>query len=260
MSLLSGLSTDSNIADEKDSVGGGSRTRESGLYPLTINLAYITKSTNGAMALNLLLADDDGEVRQQLWVTNRNGQNFYTDKKGDKQYLPGFNMANSLALLTVGKEIAALDTEDKVINLYNFDTKGDVPTKVDMIVDLLGKEVLVGLIKQTVDKTQKNPNFDQSKPEHKDTNPSYVPTGETRDENEIDKFFRAEDRMTSSEIKARATEAVFADTWDKKWTGVTRNRAKGAPAGTGTAGAPQVGGAASTKPQQSLFAKPNPSA
>lgn len=259
MSLLSNLSTSNDIADEKDSVGG-SRIRESGLYPMTINLAYLTKSTNGALALNLLLADDDGDVRQQLWITNRNGENTYTDRKGDKQYLPGFNMANSLCLLTVGKEISTLDTEDKVINLYNFETKGDVPTKVAMIVDLLGKEILVGLLKQTVDKNKENPNFDSSKPEHKDTNPKYVPSGETRDENEVDKLFRAEDRMTSSEIKAQAAEAVFVETWNKKWAGVVRMKAKGASGAAGTAGAPKPGAAAASKPTQSLFAKPNPTA
>lgn len=248
MSLLSNLSTSNDIADEKDSVGG-SRVRESGLYPMSISLAYLTKSTGGALALNLLLKDDDGDVRQQLWITNKKGENTYVDKKGDKQYLPGFNMANSLCLLTVGKEISTLDTEDKVINLYNFETKGDVPTKVDMLVDLLNKEVLVGLLKQTVDKTMKNDAGE------------YVPTGETRDENEVDKFFRAEDRMTSSEIRAQATEAVFADTWDKKWTGVTRNKAKGASGAAGSAGAPKPGAAAAaSKPTQSLFAKPNPSA
>lgn len=249
MSLLANLNTDSTIADEKDSIGG-SRVRESGLYPLNIALAYITKSEGGAIALNLSLKDDDGEVRQQLWMTSgtaKGGNNYYIDKKGDKQYLPGFNMANSLALLTLGKEISALDTEDKVINLYNFETKGDVPTKVAMVVDLLGKDILVGLIKQTVDINKKD-----------DATGEYKASGEVRDENEIDKLFRAEDRMTSSEIRAQATEAVFADTWEAKWKGQTKNKAKGAAAG-GTAGAPKTAGA-STKPQQSLFAKPTPSA
>lgn len=249
MSLLANLNTDSTIADEKDSIGG-SRVRESGLYPLNIALAYITKSEGGAMALNLSLKDDDGEVRQQLWMTSgtaKGGNNYYIDKKGDKQYLPGFNMANSLALLTLGKEISALDTEDKVINLYNFETRGDVPTKVAMVVDLLGKDILVGLIKQTVDINKKD-----------DATGEYKASGEVRDENEIDKLFRAEDRMTSSEIRAQATEAVFADTWEAKWKGQTKNKSKGAAAG-GTAGAPKTAGA-STKPQQSLFTKPTPSA
>lgn len=242
MSLLSGLNTDSNIADEKDSVGG-SRIRNSALYDLKISLAYLTKSAGGAMALNLLLSDEDGDVRQQLWITNKKGENFYTDKKGDKQYLPGFNMANSLCLLTLGKEIASLDTEEKVVNLYNFEAKADVPTKVDMIVDLLGKDIVAGLLKQTVDKTTKN-----------ETTGEYEPNGETREENEVDKFFRAEDRLTSSEIRAQATEAVFATTWETKWKDQVRNKAKGA---TGKAGAPKApGAAAATKPQQSLFAKP----
>ena len=243
MSLLSGLNTDKSIADEKDSVGG-SRIRDSALYPMTIALAYLTKSTGGALALNLLLKDDDGDIRQQLWMTNKQGQNFYLDKKGDKQYLPGFNMANSLCLLTLGKEIASLDTEEKVISLWNFETKGEVPTKVDMVTDLLGKEVLVGLHRRKTDVTKKN-----------EATGEYEPTGEFKEENEIDKFFRAEDRLTSSEIRAGATEAAFADTWAKKWNGQVRDVSKYKGDAKGTVGAPKPAGAVggTSAPAQSLF-------
>ena len=81
-----------------------------------------------------------------------------------------------------------------------------------------------------------------------------MPSGETRDENEIDKFFRASDRMTTAEIRAQATEAVFASSWEKKWSGKTRDRSKSV-ASNGTAGAPAgVMAAASKKPTTSLFA------
>lgn len=244
MSMLATLTTDSNISDEKDSVGGNGPL-ESGLHLLTIATAYINKASSGALGLVLSFKTEDSkEVRQTLWMTSgtaKGGHNYYTDKNGEKQYLPGFNHANSLALLTTGKEISALDTETKVINVYSADAKAEVPTKVEMVMDLLNKEILVGLIKQTVDKTKKN-----------DAG-VYEATGETRDENEIDKLFRAKDRMTTAEIRAQATEAVFADTWATKWTGKTKDRSKGAAAGL--AGVPKLGGApaASKKPTTSLF-------
>lgn len=239
MSLLSNLSTSNDIADEKDSVGG-SRVRESGLYPMNISLAYLTKSNGGALALNLHLKDADGEVRQQLWVTSGDakGNKNYYEKDGVKNYLPGFNMANSLALLTVGKEISTLDTEDKVVNLYSFDAKAEVPTKVPMLMDLVGKEILVGLIKQTVDKNVKNDAGE------------YVASGETRDENEVDKFFRASDRKTTAEIRAQAEEAVFVNTWSEKWKGQTKDKSTKT---AGTAGAPKAATPAAGKPTQSLF-------
>ena len=243
MSLLATLSTDSEIANERDSIGSGS-VLESGLYKASVALAYITKAASEAMGLVLHLKTDAGqEIRQTLWMTSgkaKGGKNFYVDKNGEKHYLPGFNHSNSLALLTVGKEISQLETEVKVVNVYSSDAKAEVPTKVDMIMDLLGQEILVGLLKQTVDKTQKNDAGE------------YIPTGETREENEIDKLFRAKDRMTTAEIRAQAEEATFASTWEKKWAGKVRNKAKG-EAAAGTAGAPKAASAGAKKPTTSLF-------
>ena len=247
MSLLKNLASDASISNEKDSVGGNGPV-ESGLYPANISLAYLKKSDGGALALQVHAKTADGkELRQTLWMTSgteKGATNYYIDKDGQKQYLPGFNLANSLALLAVGKELSQLDTETKVVNVYSSAAKAEVPTKVDMVVDLLGKDIVIGVIKQTVDKTSKN-----------DATGEYVATGETRDENEFDKFFRARDRMTTAEIRAQATEAVFASTWDGKWTGKTRDKTKGAKGGAGTAGAPKAGaGAATKKPAASLFA------
>ena len=249
MSLLQNLKSDASIATEKDSVGTGG-VLESGAYKAKIALAYLTKSGGGAIGLVLSAKTEQGrDIRSTLWMTSGTAKgclNYFTDKNGEKQYLPGFNLANSLALLTVGKEISELDTEQKVVKVYNAEAKADVPTKVDMLVELLDQEILIGLIKQVVDKTKKN-----------ETTGEYEPTGETREENEIDKFFRARDRMTTAEIRGQAEEASFIDVWTAKWEGHTKDKAKGAAAG-GTAGAPKKAGApaagASKKPTTSLFA------
>lgn len=247
MSLLANLASDSTIADEKDSIGG-SGPLNSGLYNCTVAMAHINKASSGALGLVLTLKTaDNKEVRQTLWMTSgtaKGGKNYY-EKDGEKHYLPGFIAANALCLLTVGKEISQLDTETKVINLYSPEAKAEVPTKVEVLMDLLGQEIIAGVIKQTVDKTKKN-----------DATGQYEATGETREENEIDKFFRARDRMTTAEIRAQAEEAVFINAWDQKWTGKVKDRAKGAAAGL--PGVPKLGGApaasaATKKPTTSLF-------
>lgn len=248
MNMFANLTTDSSIADEKDSVGGGSGPLPSGLYPMTVAMAHITVSPGGATGLALSLkTEDNKEVRQTLWMTSgtaKGGKNYY-EKDGVKNYLPGFLLANSLCQLTIGKEITETDIQDKVINLYSFDAKAEVPTKVQVVMDLLNQPILVGMIKQTVDKNVKN-----------DAG-VYVPSGETREENEIDKLFHAENRLTTAEIKAKAEEASFVNTWSAKHTGVTRNKAKGAVIG-GIVGAPRLAGAAGAptvaKPKSSLFA------
>lgn len=245
MSLLAALTTTDEIATAKDSVGGGFRVRDSGLYPLKVALAYVTKASSGALALNVTFKDDEGEVRQQFWMTSgtaKGGHNYYTDKQGQKQYLPGFIHANALTLLTLGKEIGALDTEKKVINLYSAESKAEVPTQVDMLMDLVGQEVLVGLIKQTVDKNIK------------DAAGNYIPSGETREENEVDKIFRLKDKMTEAEIRAQAEQANFFAVWEQKWAGKVKDKTtKGA--NTGTAGAPRQAAAAggNSRPTTSLF-------
>lgn len=246
MSFLSTLTTDESIANEKDIIGG-SRVLDSGVYDAKIVTAYVTKSGGGAVGMVLNLKTSAGkELRQTLWMTSgteKGCKNFYTDKNGDKQYLPGFILANSLCLLAAGKEISSLDTEQKVIPVYNAEAKSEIPTKVDMLMDLVGKDIVAGVIRQVVDKTKKNP-----------TTGAYEATGETREENEIDKFFRARDRMTTAEIRAQATEASFVKTWAEKWTGKVKEKAKGTAAGAGTAGLPGKAPAAAGKPTTSLFA------
>ena len=244
MSLFSGFNTSNDIAGEKDSVGGGF-VLDSNVYLATVKLAYGTQSASQATALNLVLETEDGkEIRQQLWVSSGKEKgcvNYYTDKEGNKQYLPGFNMANSLCLLTVGKEISQMETETKVVNVYSKEASAEVPTNVEMLTELLGKQVLGGLIKQVVDKTAK------------DAAGAYQPTGETREENELDKLFRERDSKTTAEILAQAPEAVFIETWKKKWVGQVKDKTTKQ---AGTAGAPKAGAApagGTAKPQNSLF-------
>lgn len=242
MSLLANLTTDASIEDEKDSVGGGYAPWDSGIYATKVALAYLSKSKGGALALNLTLTDASGrELRQQLWMTSgtEKGCKNYYEKDGEKRYLPGFLHANALCLLTIGKEISQADTDTKVINVYSPEAKAEVPTQVEMVTDLLGQEVLVGVIKQMVDKNVK------------DAAGNYVASGETREENEIDKFFRARDKKTTAEIRAQA-EATFHDTWEKKWAGQVKDRSS-KTAGKGTAGAPGAPSAPNGKPATSLF-------
>ena len=245
MSLLANLTSDESIANEKDSVGGGG-VLESNIYPAKVTLAYVTKSGGGALGLVVSAKTTEGhDIKQTLWMTygmEKGCKNYY-EKDGQKNYLPGYLAANALALLTTGKEISGLETETKVVNVYNSDAKAEVPTKVEMVMDLLGKEILIGLIKQTVNKTKKD-----------DVTGVYLPTGETRDENEIDKFFRASDRKTTAEIRAQVEEAKFADTWLEKWQGKVKDKTS-KTAATGAPGAPRAAApAAAKKPATSLFA------
>jgi len=240
---LAKLKVTAEQAQENDSLGG-SRILESDVYDFTIDVAYIGESSGGAMSLNLqLVTSKKQEMKTTIYVSSGKAKGCkptYTDKKtGDEVALPGFLQGNAICLLALGKELHQLETETKTISLYNYDAKKEVPTEVAMITELLKQQITIGVLKQNVDKNKKNPAFDPTKPRNKDTNPDYIPSGETRDENEIDKCFRTTDGLTTAEIRAKATVAAFKDKWLKKNKGETIMKAKGATGGNGTtAGAP----------------------
>jgi len=243
MSLLSRLKTDNAIAGETDSLGGAS-TKESGAYLVTIQKAFLGTSEGGAVSLNLHTVLEDGSpFKTTLWLTSstaKGGNNYYVDKVGVQRYLPGFLHANAIAQLITGKEIGELEPETKTVSLWSFEASADVPTKVEMLMELLNQKVYLGLLKQTVNKNVK------------DAAGNYVPSAETRDENELDKVFHGESKMTLTEIKAKAETPAFFDAWVAKNAGKTRNKVKPAAAGAPAAGPPAAGG--SSKPvTSSLF-------
>lgn len=248
MSILASLRTDNSIAEETDVLGGGFQTWDSAIYEaLDVKLAYLHTAASGAMALALTLADSTGrELRQTVYMTSGQAKglkNFY-ERDGKKHYLPGFLLANSLSLMITGKEIADLDTDEKVIKLFDFNASAEVPTKVQMFSELLGGKITAAVFKQVVDKNAKN-----------DATGVYEPTGETREENEIDKFFHAETGQTLAEAKADSP-AAFKDQWADKWTGHTKDRSTKNVAGTGAkAGAPgaAAGAAPAARKTSSLF-------
>jgi len=232
MSLLfADLDTPDDIKANGDSLGGGRLTVDSDYYDLTIKLAYATTAASGARAINmLLLTKDNKDIHAQFWVcsgTEKGGKPYYIDKKTmEKRWLPGYELADNMCLLAVGKPLRKLETEEKVIDLYSTKERNEVPTKVDMFTELIGKEISAGILKQTVDKTTKN-----------EASGMYEATGETRTENEIDKFFRSRDGLTVAEITARLTEPKFKQIWLNKWKDQVKDKSTGA---AGTPGAPKV--------------------
>ena len=64
MGALANLTTDESIKGSKDVVGGGYAPKPSGVYDATIKAAYLTKSTGGATAVNLIAVIGDSEYRE----------------------------------------------------------------------------------------------------------------------------------------------------------------------------------------------------
>jgi hypothetical protein len=239
--IMAGLATDNSIKNETDSLGGF-QVFDSGLYTVKIEKAFITFAKSKAMAFNVWVKTPDGKSLQQImYVTSgeaKGCKNHYVNKKtGEKHYLPGFNTANAICLLSIGKELASLDTEPGLVELYG------EKTKVELIPALVGQEITLGVIKQLVDKRAKNQETGE-----------YEATGESRSENEIDKVFRAKDGLTTTEIRAKIDVSVFRDKWLEKWEGQVKDKTTDATGPAGTAeGAPPAKATGNSAPTEALF-------
>ncbi len=223
--IMAGLGTSNDIKNETDSLGGF-QVFDSGLYIVKIEKAFITFAKSKAMAFNVWCKTADGKsLQQQMYVTSgekKGCKNHYVNQKtGEKHYLPGFNTANAICLLTLGKELGSLATEPAMVDMYG------EKTKVNEIPALVGQEIELGVIKQLVDKRAKNAETGE-----------YEPTGESRTENEVDKVFREKDGLTTTEIRAHITDSVFRAKWLEKWEGQVKDKTSDAT-GPGTSeGAP----------------------
>lgn len=248
MSIFGNL-TNEGLEETTDRLGGF-QIRATDIYPATIKAAYAGQSAGGARNVTIVVELPDGEYSETIYVTNKKGENWFLNQndKSKKVPLPGFTIIDDICLVTTGKPLSEQDSEEKVVKIYDFDERKELPKAVPMLVDLIGQTLFLGIVQQTVDKNQKN-----------DSTGEYEPTGETRDENVIEKVFHDPTKMTVVEARQGATEPVFFEKWLSKNKGNVRNKAKGAD-GKGTksgrpgGGAPQSG-AGGQKKTSSLFGK-----
>lgn len=221
---------------EKDVLGGRSLL-PTGLYEGTLDVVYITKSGGGASAFNLVVDIGGKKVRDTIYVTNRAGGVTYS-RDGKKFPLPGYSLMNALAKLTAGKEIPQLEFEKKLVKIYNFDQRKEVPTEVDVAVELVGQPVKLGI------------EFHRENKNAKDQAGNYVPTAEIREFNTITRVFHAQTGQTAAEYNAQAP-AEFMALWVKEFDGKVIDKTAKGPVAPAPTGAPASPAAAGGKP--SLF-------
>lgn len=236
MGLLSNIKKVQAKGSDND-VLGGDRLFNTGLVDFKIEAAFMTESSGGATMFNLHLLDPITKkvFKTQECIVTKAGNSTYKDKEGDDVFLPGYITINSICQLSIDTELHDFgedDTEIKTIKLYNFTDKKEVPTQVEMVTEMVGADITIGVIRQIVDKTKNMAG--QGEPA------DYQPTGETREENVIGKVFHMETGFTIQELEAGANEGdtpEFRVKWAEKNT-ETYNRAKGANANNGKSGAP----------------------
>lgn len=261
MSLFGNLKEKTQNAEEtRDSLGGGFSAKETDIYTGVLKVAYVGKADSDADYMQIIIEDmknsdgvPAGEYREQAYFTSGKdkGNKPTYEKNGKEYYLPGFTVVNDLLLMTTGAEIFEANFEEKVVKVYDFDAKADVPKAVMVAIDAIGQPVTFALQKATEVKQKKEGN-------------TYVDTDETRDVNSIEKIFHNELLVTV--VEAREAEkkgvevtrelAVFHDAWLDKNKGVTYDKTKGK--GNGKGGVPPKPGASTGSAPaagKSLFGK-----
>ena len=215
MSQVFGNLTSDGLEETQDRLGGF-KTRESAAYTGVIKAAYAGKAAaSNAQNVTIMLDLPDGESRETLWVTNKTGQNFFIDKRDNtkKVSLPGFTVVDDICLVTTNKPLSQQVAEDKVMNVYDPEHKKELPKSVPMLVDLIGKTVTLGMLKEIRNKQVKSTATGE-----------YEDTPETREENLTDKVFHHPSNLTVVEARKGIQTATFFQAWCEKNTGVTRDR------------------------------------
>jgi hypothetical protein len=231
MANIFGNLTTEGLEDTQDRLGGF-RVLDTDAYTGTIKAAYAGKSPNSkAQSISVILDTEKGEYRETFWITNRNNENFFRNKQDNtkKVPLPGFVIAEDLCLVTTNKPLSEQTTEDKVMNIYDPELKKEVPKSVPMLVELLGKKVTFGILKELKNRQVKNASTGE-----------YEDTAESREENTTDKVFHHPSNLTVVEARQGTTAATFYTAWLEKNKGNTRDRRsiKDGAGGNGNAGRP----------------------
>lgn len=221
--IFAGMDYDAEKAVDKDTLGY--QKLDTDVYLMDIKYAYLaTAKHSKAQSFNIEAISADGKRhREAIYITNKLGSN--KNEKGE--YLSGFLLANSICLLAAGVPLVKTTVEKKTINLWNYDKKGEVPTDVSMIMNVLNKPIKLAI--QQIRKNKQKQN-DQG---------VYVNTNEEKTEITIQKAFRFDTNKTEAEIRNKA-DAKFMDDWLTANKGKVRDMYKPVE-GQGNAGAPGGG-------------------
>ena len=226
MSLFAAIQN-SNVQTKEEDVLGGSRTVPSNVYPAGIKLAYLDKSPKGSICVvfdfALMVNGKERNHKETFYISNAAGSFTYKDKKtSEDKPMPSFVTVDTICKAVTGKGLTELSSEKKMVKVYDYDQKAEVPQEKEVLMDLVRGKLELGILEVTVDKNVKS-----------DT--GYVHSGETRDINEVSKIF-TEEGLTLVEKDAGKTEAKFKEAWIAQYADKKINKAKGAASGAKAGG------------------------
>jgi len=192
------------------------------LYEGLIKAAYLIPSpwNDNEMDLAMHIELPSGyEHKIQKAVLRDKSPQVTNAKTGKKELMWSYQQVSHIVGAALnGKTLAdAFDScQTKKVEIYDFDSRKDVLTDVQMVADLVGKKLLIGLQRKIANKNQKN------------SDGTWTPLPERKQTLEFGIAGSIDDRRTFVEIQAGIApeEAKEVDLWEKANSGKDWNAYK----------------------------------
>lgn len=242
--IFKNLTTD-GLEESQDRIGGGF-VLSTDIYSGKIKMMYHGAAKSGAQFIQLIAEFAGKEYRETVYITNKEGKNYFLNKddKTKKVPLPGFTVINDICLITTGKPLAEQEAEEKVVNVYDFDQKKEVPKNVPVLLETIGQEISLGIVKTLENKSVKNDAGE------------YEATADERESNSIEKVFHTETKMTVLEATNGQTAGEFWEKWVNANKDKTRDKRTFKEGQQGKSkGTPPTAGSSAPVERKSLFNK-----
>jgi hypothetical protein len=132
--------------DDLKSGGSGSFINAGGVYPTTIEKAFMTETDKGGIKLDLMFGGANKIDIELYIISKKNGKLITTCQSGGKTVtLKSYKMFVQLYYILVGKapKLSELNLKEETIKYKKFGK--DITVEADTLVDLIGKEVNIGI-------------------------------------------------------------------------------------------------------------------
>jgi len=231
------MDTDAEALTDKVASAGG--VLPSGIYPMQIKVAFVSIGATGSTNIVLHAESPDGQffkTSECVISGDAKGNHPYYIYSGKKIPLMGWANMQQLCQLTLNKELSEMETEEKTIKLYDYESKKELPKEVDMITDLIGEAVYMAIREVRSIKQVQLESGAWVDTEGEDL--------EIVSKNEIDKVYDIESKLTVIERDAGETEHAKYDNWEKvnkdkvKYKKGVKDLEKNGAKAAGTAGSP----------------------
>lgn len=190
-----------DVQDSRDTLGGGG-VFDTGSYQFTITMAYLMESESGASGILFQLEDEDQrKLTLREWFLSGNAKGnkpYYETQNGEKRWLPGFEVCRDiLALCSEPVDIWEVDTEERSVAVYDAEKQAEVQKDMQVITEILGATVILGLHKQLEDQ--------------------YKEPTKSREVNVVHKTFECDTLLTYMEKEKGIEEGAFHEGWCAKY-------------------------------------------